>query len=185
MAAERFDPTHLVHFDVGRGSIELEGASPRVLIAHDALLDLLQAAGGEAQRDFGHRLGTEIGRRMLSRSGELGALSLQAIADELGGELAVLGFGALAIERWGDALVLRVEGSALAHGGEPVLGAVLEGALQRAFARDVRAVWLSIDDELVRYVLLNEGAAHKAEALLDEGVGWGDVLARLNVGASA
>jgi hypothetical protein len=162
MAAERFDPTHLVHFDVGRGSIELEGASPRMLVAHDALLDLLQAAGGEAQRDFGHRLGTEIGRRLLTRLGEAGALSLQTMADELGGELAVLGFGALAIERWGDAL-----------------------ALQRALARDVRAVWLSIDDERVRYVLLNEGAAHKAEALLDEGVGWGDVLARLNAGASA
>lgn len=179
MAEQRFDPTHVVHFDVALGQIELQGASSRVLIPASSLLDLLLAAGDDLARDFGHRLGTEIGRRLSARFPNLKELSIAGMTDHLGGELALNGLGSLSVERWGQALVLKLKGSPLAEGGEYVLAAVLEGALQRALARDARAVFLAGDDDGLRFLFVSEGAAQKVESWLAGGASWPDALALL------
>ena len=58
----------------------------------------------------------------------------------------MLGLGSLGLERWGRALVLTVDGGPFGQQLDRLLGAVLEGALQRAFGRDCRAVKLGRDD---------------------------------------
>lgn len=182
MAESRFDPTHALRFDLAAGRVELTGGSPRALVPAEALGELLSSVDVEAARDFGHRIGTEIGRRIAGRI-EAATASLEGVTDQLGGELAIAGLGSLVIERWGQALVARIDGSPLAGQAAELLGPVVETALQRALARDVHAVVLD-RREGVRLLLVAQGAADKVTAWLAEGVAWGDALARLHGGAS-
>src|SRR5689334_2855860 len=116
MAESRFDPAQAVKFDFGTGQVSLDGAA-RLLVPPDALLALCRGAGGEAARDFGRRLGTELGRRVSSRIG-IDRASVDVVIEHLGGDLALLGLGSLGAERWGRALVLTVKSSPLGSEGD-------------------------------------------------------------------
>lgn len=181
--SEPFNPTHAVRFELGRGRVSLRGAegaegSPALLILADALRDLCDSAGTEATTDFGRRLGTEIGRRAASRLPA--ASSVAAVVEQLGGELALSGLGSLGAEVWGQALVFSVTGSPLGAGGDRLLGAVLEGALQRALGRDAAALPVDRTDDKARLVIVSRPTAARVQQWLTEGVSWGEALARLS-----
>jgi hypothetical protein len=176
--AMRFNPAGAVRFDLARGRVELGGE--QVLIAADALADLCRAAGHEATVDFGRRLGTSIGRRVSERlAGAINDVSLEEAVDHLGGELALCGLGSLAIERWGRAMVLIVSGAPFGMNLDVLLGATLEGALQRAFGRDVEVVKLGRDDRDVRFFVTNASAAGRVREWIGAGETYADALARL------
>lgn len=176
--ATRFNPSGSVSFDLVRGRVDCGG--DHVLVAADALVDLCRAAGDEAVSDFGRRLGTAVGRRVADRLGDGAAsASLEEVLDQLGGELAVAGLGSLGLERWGRALVLTIDGGPFGQQLDRLLGAVLEGALQRAFGRDCHATKLMRDDRQVRFLIANAASAGKVSEWLGSGVSYGDALARL------
>jgi hypothetical protein len=181
MALARFNPTGSVEFDLTRGQVKLGGDGERLLVPVDALLALCQAAGDEAARDFGRRLGTEVGRRVAARLTEgVDRAPVEAVVEHLGGELALMGLGSLGVERWGRALVVMFEGSPLGAIGDGVLAAILEGAVSRAFSRDASVVVLSRDDSALRLLVTGSGGAERVRALLGQGVVWGEVLTRLH-----
>lgn len=185
MALPQFDANHSVKFDIARGSVELQGAGPRLLVPPDALLDLCRHAGEDALRDFGRRLGTEAGRRMQDLLGKAAdTASIEGFVDHLGGNLALLGLGSLSVERWGRALVFVVDGSPLGPAGDTLLAAILEGAVQRCLGRDAHMVAIDRDDKRVRLLATGSSGATRAKALLAQGVKWGEVLSRMHDGAA-
>jgi hypothetical protein len=176
--ATRFNPSGSVSFDLVRGRVDFGG--DHVLVAADALTDLCRAAGDEAVADFGRRLGTAIGRRVEERlSGAAQSATMEDVLEHLGGELALLGFGSLGLERWGRALVLTVDGGPFGQQLDRLLGAILEGALQRGFGRDCRAAKLMRDDRRVRFLIANPASAGKVSDWIGSGVSYGDALTRL------
>lgn len=176
-----FNPAQSVQFDLGRGRVEFGDAVPRLLIPADALLELCRGASAEAQRDFGHRLGAEAGRRAASRLvGGAGRASIDAVVDHLGGDFALLGVGSFGIERWGRALIVTLTDSPLGTEGDSMLAAIIEGAIQRALSRDCHAVALGRSDGVARFAVLGRDAALSMRRWLGEGVAWTGALARLN-----
>lgn len=180
--ATRFNPSGSVSFDLVRGRVDCGGE--QVLVPADALVDLCRAAGDEAVSDFGRRVGTAAGRRVAERLGDTSSASLEDVLDHLGGELALLGLGSLGLERWGRALVLTIDGGPFGQQLDHLLGAVLEGALQRAFARDVQAARLGRDDRQVRFLIASAASARRVTDWLSSGVSYADALARLQKGAA-
>ena len=174
-----FDPSYALEFDFGRGQIRMANAGERLIVPCDALLALCDGASEDAVRDFGRRLGTEAGRALQARLGETGQASLETVVEHLGGELALMGLGSLGLERWGQALVLSFTHSPLGNAGDLLLGSVLEGALQRAFGRDVVAAKLVRDNQQVRFLIAGRAGADQVNAWLSQGVTWGDALSRL------
>jgi hypothetical protein len=176
--ATRFNPSGSVSFDLVRGRVDCGGE--QVLVAADALVDLCRAAGDEAVSDFGRRLGTAIGRRVADRLGDAASSAgLEEVLEHVGGELALVGLGSLGLERWGRALVLTIDGGPFGAQLDRLLGAVLEGALQRAFGRDCQAAKLMRDDRQVRFLIASASAAGKVNQWLGAGVSYGDALTRL------
>jgi len=151
-----------------------------MVVPTDALLALCQGAPEEAVRDFGRLLGTEAGRAVSSRLGDPQSAPIEAVVEHLGGEIALMGLGSLSLERWGHALVLSFEHAPLYAPGDTLLGAVLEGALQRAFGRDVVAAKLVRDENRVRFLITGRAGADQARGWLASGVTWGEVLTRLS-----
>jgi hypothetical protein len=175
--ATRFNPSGSVSFDLVRGRVDLGGE--HVLVPADALVDLCRNAGDDAVVDFGRRLGTAAGRRVGDRLGDGNQASLEDVLEHLGGELALLGLGSLGLERWGRALVLTVDGGPFGQQLDRLLGAVLEGALQRTFGRDCHAVKLVRDDRQVRFLITSAASASKVSEWLGSGLSYGDALTRL------
>ena len=148
-----FNPTHSVRFELGRGRVSIDGTEARLLVPADALLDLCKGAGRDSAKDFGRRLGTEMGRRVAARLD--GTSSVAAIVEHLGGELALAGLGSLGVEVWGRALVFTVNDSPLGGDGDALLSAVLEGALQRALSRDASVVPIARTDGKARLAVVS------------------------------
>ncbi|MBK7585427.1 MAG: hypothetical protein IPI67_35200 [Myxococcales bacterium] len=173
-------------FDLGRGSVQLEGTGPRLLVPPDALVELCRHAGQDSLTDFGRKLGTEIGLRVSNSLGDAGkTIGVEGFVDHLGGNLALLGFGSLSLERWGRAIVFVVESSPLSAAGDPLLGALLEGALQRCMGRDATSVLLGRDAEHVRFLMTGARGAERVRAWLSEGKSFGEALERLHEGSGA
>jgi len=176
--ATRFNPSGSVSFDLVRGRVDCGGE--QVLVAAEALSDLCRAAGDEAVLDFGRLLGTAIGRRIADRLGDAASsATLEEVLDHLGGELALSGLGSLGLERWGRALVLTVDGGPFGQNLDQLLGAVLEGSLQRAFGRDCHAAKLGRDDRQVRFLIGGPRGAAKVREWIGSGVSMGDALSRI------
>ena len=176
--ATRFNPSGSVSFDLARGRVDCGGE--HVLVPADALIDLCRHAGDDAVTDFGRRLGTAAGRRVAERLGDgASSATLEEVLDHLGGELALLGLGSLGLERWGRALVLSVDGAPFGQQLDRLLGATLEGALQRAFGRDCHATKLVRDDRRVRFLIGNANLAGKVSEWLGSGLSYGEALTRL------
>jgi hypothetical protein len=176
--ATRFNPSGSVSFDLVRGRVDCGGE--HVLVPADALVDLCRHASDDAVSDFGRRLGTAAGRRVAERLGDGAAgATLEEVLDHLGGELALLGLGSLGLERWGRALVLTVDGGPFGQQLDRLLGAVLEGALQRAFGRDCHAAKLVRDDRQVRFLIASASSAGKISEWLGSGLSYGEALTRL------
>jgi hypothetical protein len=176
--AIRFNPSGSVSFDLVKGRVDCGGE--HVLVPADALVDLCRAAGDEAVADFGRRLGTTVGRRIANHLQDAASQAgIEEVLEHLGGELAVLGFGSLGLERWGRALVLTIDGGPFGQQLDRLLGALLEGALQRAFGRDCHAAKLMRADRQVRFLIASPASASRVRDWLGSGLSYGDALTRL------
>jgi hypothetical protein len=192
MPEARFDPSKAVTFDLASGLVHIEGAPSRLLVPADALSALCAAAGDDATAAFGRAIGVPMGRRIASRfAGESAGehaderdgvrkASVEEIVDHLGGEMAIAGLGSLVIERWGHALILVVDSSPLEGAGDRLLEAVLAGALEAATGRTVHALAIARDTTRVRVLIAGSAAIAKAKAWIDQGMTWGEALARLH-----
>lgn len=181
----RFDPTRAVVFDLERGLLRDDEGNARLNVPLALVQRLLEAAGPAAARDFGHGLGADLGRRIGERLGAAReTASTEVWVEHLGGHLALLGLGNLRAERWGKALVLRV--ADLPRETEGLVGAILEGALLRAFGRRSRAVPF-VEESGVAFLVTSEGRGDFVAGLRAEGRGLGAVLNELhrNHGAKA
>ena len=181
MAELQFDPSGMLQIDMDRGIVQLRGASPRLVVPTDALVALCGEAGPEVLADFGQRWGTELGARAAGRLGaEVTGASVETWLAQLGGEWALAGLGNLAIERWGQALVITVADSPVGETGDPLIVAILAGALQRLASRDLTVLKLSRAEGTLRTVVLAPSVAERVRAWLGDGSAWADVLVRLH-----
>lgn len=180
MDTPRFDPSHSVEFNLARGLVKVEGASPRLLIPVDAVAALLSSAGDDARKDFAHRLGSEAGRRAAERLRD--GASLEAVVDHLGGEFALMGLGSFGVERWGRALIVTFSHAPFGHDGDELLGSVVEGALQRAFGRDARVVPIHRDHPDLKLLVVSRSAAEEVRGWIAKGASYTEVLGRLHQG---
>ncbi len=181
MAEPHFNPAQALKFDFGRGQVTLQGQGLCVVVPRQALLELLQAAGEDATRNFGQQLGVDVGRRIVERLGaSVQQASVEVFVDQLGGELALLGLGSLSVERWGMALVIALQGFAGGRTGTALVSAVVSGALQRALSRDTAVIELGQSDDTLRLLVVSKLAAPKVRQWLNENVTWGDVITRLH-----
>lgn len=178
MHTPRFDPSHSVEFNLARGLVKVEGASPRLLIPADAIAALVSSASDDARKDFAHRVGSEAGRRAAERLPE--GASLEAVVDHLGGEFALMGLGSFSIERWGKALVVTFSHAPFGPEGDELLATIVEGALQRAFGRATRVVPIHRDHPDVKLLVVSRSAAEKVRAWLSSGASYTEVLGRLH-----
>jgi len=175
-----FDPTHSVRFDLPRGSVLAGGDERHVLLPCAALNDLVLIAGTEAATAVGRALGTSIGRRIAARvggAGEVRGASIESVVRDIAGELATLGLGVASVERWGRALVVVIERPAVAD--LPFLASIVEGVLEAASNARVRCASLGRDGTVARILVGGESAIARAQALLEQGIAWGDVLSQL------
>lgn len=183
MAQPPFDPSKAVTFDLAHGRVQFDDVPACVLVPASALIELARSAGREGRAVLSRALGEPLGRRVARRLGEndgaLGA-SVDAVVDHLGGELALLGLGSLSLERWGRALLFVFDHSPFDAEGDELLASVLDAALEAATGRPVRSVPLMRDGTRVRLLATNERASERVRAWLGEGLGWGEVLARLH-----
>jgi hypothetical protein len=181
MPTTSFDPARQVHFDLSKGSVRA-GADERVaLVSVDALAELVKGAPRGVIESVGRIMGRGIGRRIamgLGDAGKVRAAPVETFVSHLGGELALAGYGVARLERWGRAMVVAVSDTAL---GEPLLAAILEGALGAITEREVTCTPLMREGTTVRLLVSSRSAAERVRSWLDARVAWGEALARLNV----
>ncbi|MCU0682907.1 MAG: hypothetical protein MUF34_11765 [Polyangiaceae bacterium] len=185
MAQLPFDPSKAVTFDLAHGRVQLDESPACVLIPAPALAGLVGAVSREGRaalaRSLGEPLGRRVARRLGNAEGSLGA-SIDTMVDHLGGEFAIVGLGSLSLERWGRALLFVCDHSPFGAEGDELLAELLDAALEGATGRPVRCVPLMRDGTRVRLLAANERASGRVRAWLGEGLGWGEVLARLHAG---
>ena len=151
-----------------------------MLLPCSALDDLVLIAGPEAAAAVGRALGASIGKRVAERLGGARGLrgaSLERVVSDVAGELAIAGLGAASMERWGRALVVAIDRPAVAD--LPFLAMILEGMLEAASDAPVRCLSLGRQGTAARVLVAGEAAVLRARAMLDQGLAWGDVVARL------
>ena len=158
----------------------MQGRSPVLVLAAEALAQLCGRLDAVALRQFGAVLGKQAGARIRERVGSSASATLETMVDQLGGELSLAGLGSLAIERWGQALVVRVEGCPLGAPGHELMSAYVEAALQAAVERDVTALLLERGPESFRLLLCGKAGAARVKGWLSAGGSWGDALAALH-----
>jgi hypothetical protein len=175
----RFDPTRAIIYDLTGGQLRDDEGVSRVNLPIHQLVRLLEQAGADSTADFGRGLGSDLGRRIASKLEKTSGID--AFTEHLGGHVALLGLGCLTVERWGKALVLRVAG--VPEGAEALLGAVLEGALQRALGRQVATVAFA-SDKSTGYLVVSSATADRVRGLRSAGEGLGQVVEQLHRGAA-
>jgi hypothetical protein len=156
-----------------------------LLLPVDAITHLLAGLTEEARRDFGHSIGTELGRRAAAGLGEVQHASPSAVVDHLGGEWALMGLGSLGMELWGKALVLTVTGSPFGPNGDDFVASIAQGAVGRAMGRHAVVTPIHRDDDRVRLLASSVRAAERASGLLAQGRNYVDVLQEINRSAES
>lgn len=185
MSEARFDPTRAVTFDLTHGLVHVEGAPSRVLVPAEALAALARAAGPEARDAFAEAIGSSLGKRVASRLTHVRTASADAVVEHLNGELALAGLGVLGLERWGRALVLVVDQSPLGAGGDALLASVLAWALRAATGAMIAVAPIDRDATRARFFVGSPRGVSTIEAMLADGVRWGDALVRLHAEPNA
>jgi hypothetical protein len=181
MSEPTFDPAQALKIDLSRGQLTLLGASGRILVPADGLIDLLAASTPETVAAFGAGMGTEIGRRIAERLGSaIERATVELYLEHLGGELALAGLGSLSVERWGKALVLCVEGLRDSAALVAVVLALIGAAIQRSLSRDVAVMLLTKGDGTVRYLVAGRHVEAQVERWLASGLEYGQVLTKLH-----
>ncbi len=175
---DTFDAARAVRFELERGSVHAHGDARVAILPVEAFDAIANSSAADA---VASAIGAAIGKRVLSRLGDVRAATIEAVTTQLAGELAVGGYGALSVERWGRALVLVVEGSALPGG---MLERVIASALAAATGSNgVACATLGRDASTARVLVASGGAADRVRQWIASGVAWGDVLTRLHTDA--
>lgn len=188
MADPAFDPSEAVTFDLAYGHVHLDGAPNRVLVPGDALIELCDTAGDEATAALGYAIGSAMGRRVAVRLGRAAAdrqaavagASFSLVIEHLAGEVALAGLGSLSAERWGKAVVLILDQSPLGERGDPLVGEILQAAMQTLSNQGGRVVRLERSGVRARFLLVAAAAVEGVRMRLREGQSWGAVLAKLH-----
>lgn len=183
-----------VRFDLATGQVKTSTGERLLLMPMTALDELASTAGAQTASRLARAMGVSMGRRVAERLGSIDgvrAASLEAFVSELAFEVAVAGWGALSLERWGKAMVMIVDHAPVKD--RSVVAALVEGAIEAAVGREVHAVALAgegaganapnVPTARVRILLAREETADKARVWTAEGVGAGDVIARLHAPA--
>ena len=177
------DLTHAVQFDLAQGAVRLEG-DPAVLAPAKAFSALLNAAPADLRARIGGELGGSMGARVETLLGGpkgVREASLEAVVSHLSAELALGGLGTLAIERWGRALVFHLTGAPFE--APDFYASLVAAAISRATGTAAYSTVLSSKDG-VRVLIASQAAAQRVRGWLDQGIAWGDAVARLQGGAS-
>jgi hypothetical protein len=147
----------------------------------DLLGELLSRAGPKATKDFGHRIGDEVGRRVADRLGTATlTVSVEAMLGQFAADLALLGLGLVGMERWGRALVVTVQDSPLGPKGDEFLASLFEGAIERALGRQTGVVALDRDSGLLRLLVVSPAAAGRVRQWVSAGTPWSETITRLH-----
>lgn len=186
--AEALNISGALRFDLARGRIVSGNADARVVIPVGALLGLCAELDRDALKNLGASIGIEAGSRVAERLGRrLDQASTEEALGALGIEVALMGFGSLAIEYWAQAMVLTVnesplsvEGGTRTNPGDALLAAILAGAMQRAFSRDLTIVPLGRSAHTARFAVCSHNAEGWLESWLNDGCHYSEALARLN-----
>jgi len=177
------DLTRAVRFDLPQGAVRLDGDSSLVVSAR-ALGQLLSASTAELRASVGGEIGGAMGARVQKRLGNADAVrgaSLEVAVSHLSAELSLCGFGTLALERWGRALVVHVSGAPV--DAPDFFASLVASAVSRATGASAFSTVLDAR-EGVRILIASQAAAQRARGWLDQGVPWGEAVARLQ-GASS
>jgi len=178
----RFDPSRSILVDLARGQLKDDEGTARLNLPAHLLVRLAEQAGPEASKDFAEALGTDLGRRIQSRLGQVTeTASVEEWVEHLGGQLALVGLGNLLIEQWGKALVLRLMGAPA--GCTSFASGVLKGSLKRALGRQIDLVGFDSDDG-VAFLVLCPDSAKKVQELANQGTGLGQAVDQLHQGAA-
>ncbi len=178
MAEPNFDAKGTFRFDIGRGIVTHKSTTRQVLLPATSLQHMLEAVSPERRTALGEELGEEIGEVIKSSLGGAEAVriaSLEGLATLFAGELALRGFGVPSFETWGKALVIRIDNAPLAD--DEFLSALTARAIATASARAAFATRIAADP--LRILLASETGTQRARALLAEGLGFAEVLSRL------
>jgi hypothetical protein len=170
-----------VRFDLATGQVKTGTGERLLLIPLSTLDELASTVGAEPARRLARTMGVSMGRRLAARLGSIDgvrAASIEAFVSELAFEVALSGWGALSLERWGKAAVLVVNHAAVKEHG--MVAALVEGAIEAASGREVHGVALLVKDGRARVLLASDKTAEKARMWTAEGLGAGDVIARLH-----
>ena len=183
MAERPFDPARALRFDVPSGSVIANDDMRVVLIPAEALDELAKSDLPGVIEGMGNLVGRAIGKRLGARLGARASSgTVEEFVTELAGELGIAGYGAVSLERWGRALVIVVERSALpTRMIAPLVGAALENAT----GREVWCAMLMHDELATRVLVSSRSAISRVRDWLDDGVAWGEALARLHVQAAS
>jgi hypothetical protein len=182
MNTPRFDPSRSIVVDLAHGQLMDDEGTARLNLPAHHLVRLCEQAGEAAARDFSMALGTDLGRRIVDRLGDLKErASVEDWVEHLGGQLALVGLGDLTSEQWGKALVLRVKGSP--KGLTQIISNVLTGALSRALGRAVAMVPFERNDDAA-FLVLSPASARKIQQLAHDGVALGQAIDQLHEGAA-
>lgn len=181
MAEPNFDAKGTLRFDIGRGIVTHKSTTRQVLLPAASLNRLFEAVAPEMRTQLGEGLGDEIGEAIKSSLGGAEAVrgaSLEGLATLFAGELSLRGFGVPLFETWGKALVIRIDNPPVAD--DEFLSALTARAIATASARAAFATRIAADP--LRILLASESGTKRARALLGEGLGFGEVLTRLQEG---
>jgi hypothetical protein len=153
---------------------------------------LAAAAGEEHVVGLGQSIGDAMGARVRERfaavRGRAGGLEavreapFAIVIEHLAGELALSGLGALAAERWSKVVTLVVDHCPVAHEpiGDVLICGVLSAALRSVCGREASVVPVTREGSRTRFLVLGDEAVDGVLAALEAGVGWGDLLVRMN-----
>jgi len=173
------DLSHVVDFDLARGSVSAMGAERAVLVPVEALYDLVSAAEPEAVASVARSIGQSMGERLAIRFGGVAGVrgaSLDAVINAVALEFSVAGLGVFGIERWGKAMVLVVEHAPRIGGG--FIATLLEGVLSTASQTEVSCMVLAAGP-VQRILVASHDAIERVRTSMAEGTSWADALSRL------
>lgn len=177
------DLTHAVRFDLSKGTVS-HGDGASVVVPAKSFGELIAAVSSDVRARVASELGNAMGARMQKRAGGSSGVrsaSLESVVSSLSAELAISGLGTVTLERWGRAMVMHVTQSPI--DAPDFLAVLVTSAISTSTGASAFSTVLSKQDG-VRVLIGSQSAAQRARKWLDEGVAWGDAIARLQGGAS-
>lgn len=101
------------------------------------------------------------------------------MVDLIGGELALCGLGRVRMERWGKALLVVHDPCPLPGSLDHFLRGLFQRIVEVAAEREVGCTIVQRHENIARLLIANSSAIRRAQVMLADGMGFVDVVARL------